>query len=78
MYSREENWDEWHSHDDQVKQVEPRPAESARMQDESVGNHLQTHLEGEHGGEEVVEVVQNLEVRERRVAPRASILRWQS
>ncbi len=31
------------------------------MEDEAVGDHLEEHLDGEDGGEEVVEVVQDLE-----------------
>ena len=57
----EHEGDERDCDDEQIEQVESRPAEGARVEDEAIRYDLQAHLHGEDRREEVVEVVQDLE-----------------
>ena len=46
-----------------VQQVEAVPTESVFVEDEAVGDDLQDQLDGEDGGEEVVKIVEDLQLR---------------
>ena len=53
--------DERDGDNEQVEQVEAGAAKGARVKDEAVGYHLQAHLNREDRGEEVIEIVEDLQ-----------------
>ena len=56
----EHEGDEAHSDHSQVQHVEAAPAEAARVEEEAIGDDFEKTLDSEDGGEEVVEVVEDL------------------
>ena len=60
IYIPEAERNEGNAHDEQVEQVKRRAAKRAIMQHEPVSHHFQTDLDGEHRGEEVIEMIQDL------------------
>ena len=46
-----------HSHNSNVKKIEPTPTKTSRMKQESISNYFEKALDGENCGEEVVEIV---------------------
>ena len=56
----EHEGDEAHSDHSQVQHVESAPAEAAGVEEEAIGDDFEKTLDSEDGGEEVVEVVEDL------------------
>ena len=52
-----------HSHNSNVKKVEPTPTKASRMKKESISNYFEKALNGENCGEKVVEIVENLKIK---------------
>ncbi len=61
LFLPEDERNERHGHDQDVEQVESRPAKRPRVQDKPVRYDLQADFNGEDGREEVIEIVQDLE-----------------